>query len=265
MGVKCLHYDIGHIKLGTISFPDVNVGDYRPLKKSPPVGAARIGVFGSAFDGYDSAIINLDGNKEKSIYLGELIAQKGLVQVNGACSGIPDFAAYGSALNDGTVVGFSAFKDEKSHLEAYKKERSEVYQNIIVFTGESANGEQCRTLRYKNINLINRNLLNVVFSDMVVAVDGSYGTNNEISIAAEMEYIIGFLKGSGGVGSLGKQYYESIRKQGNGAVFIEEENPNLLLEMMIEEHNKRKKSDRESMGKDVLDIILEREYLGKFT
>jgi len=88
--------------------------------------------------------------------LGELIAQNGYILVNGGLKGVMEASARGAKAHGGTVIGILP---GKSALDANP------YTDIAIPTG----------LGYL------RNALVVLNADVLVAIDGEYGTLSEIA------------------------------------------------------------------------------------
>lgn len=110
----------------------------------------RVGIIGGNYP--DSASL------ENAKTMGELIAQNGYVLVNGGMGGVMEASARGAKSKDGLVI---AILPGKSADEANR------FVDIAIPTG----------LGYM------RNALVILNSDVVVAIDGSYGTLSEIAYA----------------------------------------------------------------------------------
>jgi len=90
--------------------------------------------------------------------VGELLAEKGCVVINGGLTGVMEASAKGAKSKGGVVVGVipSAFKDDANP-----------YVDIVIATNMGHA----------------RNMIIVNSSDAVIAVGGGYGTISEMSIA----------------------------------------------------------------------------------
>lgn len=252
------NYPIGQLQIGNVTFVGVTAGVYSRLQESLDKKIARVGVFGNAFDTYSPSDIKQDFDKiaYNARLIGELIAREGLIFVNGACPGIPNIAAQGARAKKGVITGFSPLQDETTHLTAYGWSLHEIPHFLITYLGRLKNKQKPSIASRL---FITRDVANIFACDAVIAIGGFYGTNHEIAIAAELGLPVMLLKGTGGVADMGKQYYESIRKPGNSAVFIEEEDPKILVERMLDELFKRDVAIREFRpGRDPLDTIIQR-------
>ena len=138
----------------------------------------KIGVMGSASG---PTISNQEGIT-KARELGKWIAQMDCILVNGACPGLPNESAIGAKQNGGFVIGVSPAFSEKEHIENYKS--PELAYDVILYTG---------------LGLMERDIINIRSSEVIILVGGGIGTLNEFTIAFEEGKIIGVLTGTGGV------------------------------------------------------------------
>ena len=90
--------------------------------------------------------------------LGELIAQNGYILVNGGMRGVMEASARGAKSADGLVIGI---------LPGKSQDECNAYVDIAIPTG----------LGYM------RNPMVILNSDIIIAIDGSYGTLSEIAYA----------------------------------------------------------------------------------
>jgi len=218
-------YQVGDIKLGRNIFQDSEVGVYRARDPFLRRNLSTIGVYGSAFDDYKPEDLGMDVDKNRvmATIIGREIAKRDAILINGACNGFPHDAAV-SAMNDGGyVIGFSAEGNEQRHRH---------YGNvvgvhdIIFYPGIDISPRR---------NFIGRSTLGVYTTkEGLVVIGGSFGTNQEVAVAAELGVTVAFMKGTGGVADIGKDYYESIRKRGK-PTFLEDTDPVALVERLFEE------------------------------
>jgi uncharacterized protein (TIGR00725 family) len=115
-----------------------------PLKKN------RIGIIGGNFPGPDSL--------KNAETMGELIGKSGYILVNGGKEGVMEASARGAKKSGGMVIAI---------LPGESRDEANPYTDIAIPTG----------LGYM------RNALVVLNSDILVAIDGSYGTLSEIAYA----------------------------------------------------------------------------------
>jgi hypothetical protein len=95
---------------------------------------------------------------EKAVKIGSLIARKGAALVCGGRSGVMEGAAEGTLKNDGTTIGI---------LPGLNRHEANQFIKYPVATGI---GQA-------------RNLVVVLNSDAVIAVEGEYGTLSEMALA----------------------------------------------------------------------------------
>lgn len=171
----------------------------------------RIGVMGSA----QGPTIENQENIRKSIELGNYIASKDCILVNGACPGLPDEAAYGCHKAGGLVMGISPAFSEKEHIEKYKSPRE--YYDMILYTG---------------LGLMERDIINIRSSDAIILLGGGIGTLNEFTVAFDEGKIIGVLKGSGGVSNHIKEILHICDRELNGNIVFDRD-PKKLLDKVL--------------------------------
>ncbi|MBN1502967.1 hypothetical protein JW930_05475 [Candidatus Woesearchaeota archaeon] len=174
----------------------------------------KIGVMGSHEEPKDRLLI------KRSREIGERIAKKGCILVNGATSGFPDEAAYGAKNSGGFVLGISPAHDIHEHEKKFKLPTKNY--STIVFTGFG-------------FNL--RNIINIRTCDAVIFIRGSFGTLNEFTIAYEDGKIIGILEHSGGISAFFDELI-SICEKNTGAKVIYEQDPKKLVDRLLEEIKK---------------------------
>ncbi len=138
----------------------------------------KIGVMGSA----SGPTLTRDGNREKCKEIGKALAISDVIMINGACPGLPHFAAEGCDENGGFVLGVSPAFSEKEHVEEYKSPNE--FYDILIYTGQG---------------FMERDIMNIRASDGVLFLGGGIGTINEFTVAYEEGKPIGILLDSGGV------------------------------------------------------------------
>ena len=152
---------------------------------------------------------------QKAEELGRIIAQNGIILVNGATTGFPLFAAKGAKEAGGFVIGISPAETEKEHKERFQLPLE--YLDMIVYTGFGYSG---------------RNLLLTRSADTVIVGCGRMGTLNEFTIAFEDKKPIGVLNDSGGTTDLIKEIIEHSHRGGETPVIFES-NPAILVEKLL--------------------------------
>lgn len=155
-----------------------------------------------------------DGTVEKAQELGRLIAEKGLILVTGATTGIPYWAAKGAKEAGGFVVGLSPASSKAAHVKSYRLPID--YHDIIVYTGFDYSG---------------RNLLLTRAADAIITVSGRVGTLNEFTIAFEDKKPQGILTGTGGMSDMLQEILTRAHRGTGKTVF--ESDPKTLLEKVL--------------------------------
>lgn len=152
--------------------------------------------------------------EELSFQIGKRLAEKGVVTLTGATTGIPHLVAQSAYENGGMVLGFSPAKDPKEHKEVFELPFD--YHHYIFFTGLGHSG---------------RNLILVRSGDGVIFICGRTGTLNEFIIAFEEKKPMGILVGSGGEEKFMEDIVKEARKD-HGKI-IWDSDPIKLVDKMI--------------------------------
>src|SRR3990167_7713072 len=137
----------------------------------------KIGVMGSA----SGPQIEDPVAREKARKLGNEIARRGYIFINGACPGLQNDALLGAKEFGGFTVGISPAFSEYEHINEYLSPHG---HDMILFTG---------------MGFMERDIINIRSSDAIVIVGGGIGTLNELTIAYEEGRPIGVLTETGGI------------------------------------------------------------------
>ena len=154
------------------------------------------------------------GTVEKAEKIGRLIAERGLILVTGATTGIPYWSAKGAKEAGGIVIGLSPAASKSAHVKSYRLPLD--YHDVIVYTGFEYSG---------------RNLLLTRSADAVITISGRVGTLNEFTIAFEDKKPQGVLTGTGGTSDMLKDILERSHR-GMGKVVFDSD-PETLLDKVI--------------------------------
>ena len=138
----------------------------------------KIGVMGSA----SGPTLEKDGNLEKCEEMGRQIALHDCIFINGACPGLPHYAAQGARIAGGFVMGVSPAFSEAEHVEEYKSPNDSY--DLVMFTG---------------LGFMERDIMNIRASDGLIFLGGGIGTINEFTVAYEEGKAIGILTDTGGM------------------------------------------------------------------
>jgi uncharacterized protein (TIGR00725 family) len=174
-----------------------------------------VGVMGSA--GGDLGRETLD----KAYRMGQEIARRGCVLITGACPGLPHQAVLGARAEGGTVIGISPALNFEEHAMKYASPYHGY--DAIIYTGSG---------------LMGREIENIRSCDMVIFMGGRSGTLGEFAIAYDEAKVIGVLKGTGGITDKLETIISFIQKN-TGAQVVYSEDPDELLELLMEVYNRR--------------------------
>jgi uncharacterized protein (TIGR00725 family) len=152
---------------------------------------------------------------EKTLELGRLIAERGLILVTGATTGTPYWAAKGAKEAGGIVIGLSPAVSKIAHIKTYHLPTD--YHDLIIYTGFDYSG---------------RNLLLTRSADAVITICGRMGTLNEFTIAFEDGKPQGVLTHTGGTADSLKEIVARAHR-GPGKI-VYESDPEKLLDGVIE-------------------------------
>jgi uncharacterized protein (TIGR00725 family) len=175
-----------------------------------------VGVMGSAGNEAAADVI------EKSMILGQSIAQRSFILITGACPGLPYECARGAKQAGGLSIGISPALSLDEYIHKYRSP-ADVY-DVLIYTGSG---------------LMGREVTNIRSSDMVVILGGRSGTLGEFAIAFDEGKLIGVLQGSGGITEQIPDLVASFQKD-SGARLVYSADPVKLIDEMaklyIEHH-----------------------------
>ncbi len=146
--------------------------------------------------------------------LGRLIAEAGMVMVDGATTGAPYWAAKGAKEAGGIVIGISPAATKREHVETYHLPVD--YHDLIIYVGGGYS---------------ERNLIFTRSADAVIYVGGRIGTLNEFTDAFEDGKPQGVLLGTGGTTDDIKKILEDAHR-GMGKVVFDTD-PKALFEKVV--------------------------------
>jgi hypothetical protein len=146
--------------------------------------------------------------------LGRLIAEAGMVMVDGATTGAPYWAAKGAKEAGGIVIGISPAATKREHVQVYHLPVD--YHDLIIYVGGGYS---------------ERNLIFTRSADAVIYVGGRIGTLNEFTDAFEDGKPQGVLLGTGGTTDDIKKILEDAHR-GMGKVVFDTD-PKALFEKVV--------------------------------
>jgi uncharacterized protein (TIGR00725 family) len=187
----------------------------------------KIGVFGS---GVESGV----QMRNVAWVIGLRIAAKKGILVTGGCGGLPHEAAQAAAAGNGLVLGISPAMNLREHVEKYGFPADSFY--TFIFTG----------IEKKGRNPIS--LISLRTCDAAIFIGGRTGTLNEYTIARDEKsegFVIGLLRGSGGITDKLSELEDFITRVGKGSkvTFVTEKDPLLLVNKVFDELNRKREEE----------------------
>ena len=153
---------------------------------------------------------------KKAFALGQQIAKRDCILINGACPGLPDKAAEGAKSEGGFVFGVSPAFSEREHLEVYGSPM-----------------EHFDMLLYSGMGFMERDIINIRSADAIVLVGGGIGTLNEFTVAYEEHKPIGVLTGSGGISDNIKVIMKACNRSADPDRMIFDDDPVKLIDRLL--------------------------------
>lgn len=179
----------------------------------------KVGVMGSAGDA--PGVSNKEALAEKANALARALAERPMLLLTGATTGIV-YVVGKSAYEAGILhVGISPANDSVEHVDRYKLPLDAC--NLIIYTGFGLKG---------------RNVVLVRSCDIVLFIAGAMGSLNEFTIAHDEGKVIGCLTGTGGVADEVDYLLKKFSKTTNARVF-QDEDPGRLLDTCLNELRNR--------------------------
>ena len=171
----------------------------------------KIGVMGSA------EAVAVTTLREKAIALGTAIANRDVILLTGATTGV--VYETGKAASDAGALhmGISPAADEREHVERYQLPL-----------------DACAAIIYTGFGLKGRNVVLVRSCDVVLFIAGSIGSLNEFTIAYDEGKVIGCLTGTGGVADKVEELVRSFQKTTKARI-VYDENPERLVDVCLAE------------------------------
>jgi len=171
----------------------------------------KIGVMGSAEANAAASL------REKAIALGRAIANRDVILLTGATTGV--VYETGKAASDAGAfhLGISPAGDEREHVERYQLPL-----------------DACTAIVYTGFGLKGRNVVLVRSCDVVVFIAGSIGSLNEFTIAYDEGKVIGCLTGTGGVADRVEELVRTFHKPTKARVVYDSDPANLIERCLSE-------------------------------
>lgn len=153
-------------------------------------------------------------SREMARKLGQEIARRGHVLINGACPGLPNDALVGAKKAGGFTVGISPAFSEYEHVQEYESPHD---HDLIIYTG---------------FGFMQRDIINIRSADGVVIVGGGIGTLNELTVAYDEGRPIGILTGTGGISNSVPHVIEDLCKRKILPNMVFDDDPAKLLDKL---------------------------------
>ncbi|MBI3336069.1 LOG family protein [Candidatus Peregrinibacteria bacterium] len=170
----------------------------------------KIGVMGSA----SGPQIESEQARDKAHKLGEEIARRGHIFINGACPGLPNDALIAAQAAGGFTLGISPAFSEYEHVNEYKSPHD---HDIIMYTG---------------MGFMERDIINIRSSDGIVIIGGGIGTLNEFTIAYDEGRPTGILTNSGGISNSIPHIVKELCKREIPPNMVFDDDPAALLDKL---------------------------------
>ena len=174
----------------------------------------KVGVMGSANDTLPDGVP--DALREKAMGLGQAIADRDLLLLTGATTGLTHIVGRSAHAAGAFHIGISPASNESEHVERYKLPL-----------------DTCDALIYTGFGLKGRNVVLVRSSEVVVFIGGSMGSLNEFTIAHDEGRVIGCLTGTGGVADEAERLLQMFSKR-SGACVLHGDDPTRLVAACLE-------------------------------
>ena len=179
-----------------------------------------VGVMGSAGDA--PGVSSKEALAEKASALALALAERGVLLLTGATTGIV-YVVGKAAYETGILhVGISPAHNSEEHVGRYKLPLDAC--NLIVYTGFGLKG---------------RNVVLVRSCDIVLFVAGAMGSLNEFTIAHDEGKVIGCLTGTGGLADEVDYLLKKFSKNTDTPVFHDEDAVKLLDACINELRNRQ--------------------------
>ena len=170
----------------------------------------KIGVMGSASGPQMEDPIA----REKAKQIGQEIAKRGHIFINGACPGLPNDALLGAKEFKGFTVGVSPAFSEYEHVHEYLSPHE---HDLVIYTG---------------LGFMERDIINIRSADGVVIVGGGIGTLNEFTIAYDEGRPIGIITNSGGISNSIPHIVKELCRREIPPNIVFDDDPTVLMDKL---------------------------------
>jgi predicted Rossmann-fold nucleotide-binding protein len=195
----------------------------------------KIGVFGSAVNESEKTI-------ETAKKLGQILGEKDVVVITGACAGMPDIVAREAAKKGTEVWGFAPVGTNEELKALYAESDFSVYKKIYYIPKNFRDlffieGNTEFKVQKPSLQKY-RNVISTANCDGAIVLSGRWGSMNEFTNLFDMGKVIGVLTGTGGIADELPELMRKINKPSGAKVFFDND-PEKLVENVLEELEKR--------------------------
>ncbi len=174
--------------------------------------------------------------------LGRELAQKGVIVITGACSGMP-YAVAAAAKQEGAEVwGFTPELDAESQQRAYPNDDIKTYSKLFYvpqnYTALFFKEHPLPPAQDFGARLKYRNVVSTVNADAGIIVTGGWGTLNEFTNLIYDGKPIGVLTGTGGLADELPAWFPRLRKKSDSKVIFSSD-PHEIATSLIDEIERR--------------------------
>jgi predicted Rossmann-fold nucleotide-binding protein len=177
--------------------------------------------------------------------LGRELAQKDIIVITGACSGMP-YAVAAAAKQEGAEVwGFTPELDVENQQRAYPNDDITTYSKLFYvpqnYTSLFFKEYPLPPAQDFGARLKYRNVVSTVNADAGIIITGGWGTLNEFTNLIYDGKPIGVLTGTGGLADELPAWFPRLRKKSESKVIFSSDPREIVLELLSE--LERKNSD----------------------
>jgi uncharacterized protein (TIGR00725 family) len=188
----------------------------------------KVGVLGSANDTLPAGVP--DGVREKAESLGRAVAERDLMLLTGATTGLTYIVGKSAHSAGAFHLGVSPASNEREHVERYGLPK-----------------DACDAIIYTGFGLKGRNVVLVRSCDIALFIGGGWGSLNEFTIAHDEGRVMGCLTGTGGVADEAERLLEIFPRKGDACV-LHGDDPTHLLAACLETLEQTRERLRDGFG-----------------
>lgn len=185
----------------------------------------KVGIFGSAEGDFEKILT-------KAQELGRVLAEKKVIVVTGASTGIPFVVARNAYEHVAEIWGFSPATNLTAQRKMMEGIDNDVFSKLFFIP------KGYLFAKDENVCRKYRNVTSTATCDAGIIISGRWGTMNEFTNLFDMGKIIGVLTGTGGIADELESLMEKINKPSKAKVFFSD-SPNELIKKILSELEQR--------------------------